>query len=48
MGGCSNANAGTYGYKTGTFITKKKFSNLFITVNKVYMYIYDVLTVLFF
>ena len=36
------ANAGRNGYKTGTFITKKKFSNWFITLNIVYMYIYDV------
>ena len=35
-------NAGARGYKTGTFITKKKFSKLFITVNRVYMHIYDV------
>ena len=36
-------NAGRNGYKTGTFITKKKkFLKLFITLNIVYMYIYDV------
>ena len=34
---------GKYGYKTGTFITKKMFSNMFITLNIVYMYsTYDV------
>ena len=33
-------NAGRNGYKTGTFITKKKmFSNLFITEYSVYVYI---------
>ena len=35
-------NAGRYGYKTGRFITKKKFSNLLMTLIIVYMYIYDV------
>ena len=35
-------NTSKYGYKTGTFITKKKFSKLFITLNIVYMCIYDV------
>ena len=29
--------AGKNGYKTGIFITKKKFSNLFITLNIVYI-----------
>ena len=37
------ANAGKYEKKTGTFITTTKmFSNLFITLNIVYMYIYNV------
>ena len=32
-------NAGTRGYKTGTFITKHFFSNLFITLIYVYVYV---------
>ena len=43
MGYCHMIITGKYGYKTGTFIIKKKFfSNLFIALNIVYMYIYDV------
>ena len=41
--GSHMATTGKYWYKTSTFITKKiVFSNLFVTLNIVYTYVYDV------